>query len=141
MTRIYQTLDSLVSNELSKNIIPVKTPDGILVGDVIIISEGPIKHLKQRGVLVYKDISLNTVAIALANQLALHKRTVEMDKLWAADQEYGRWYIDSQMLRSQYQRSVNNKDFDRADMLWSRYCESRDRAMIAKTHTERLVRF
>lgn len=141
MTRIYQKLDSLVSSELSKNIIPVKTPEGILVGDVIIVSEGAIKSLRQHGTVVYKDISLNLVAITLANLLALHYRTVQMDKLWAADQEYGRWYIDSQMLRAQYQRSVNNKDFERADMLWSRYCESRDRALIAKNHTERLARF
>ena len=139
MTIIQQRLDRIVKNELAKNIIPVKTVDGILVGNVLIISAGHIKHLKINNDFVYKDISLNAVAVKLANLLARNIRSVKMDELWRADQEYGRWYMDSQMLRSQHQRSINNQDFDRADMQWARYCESRDRAIIAKNYAETLI--
>jgi len=139
MTIIQQRLDRIVKNELAKNIIPVKTVDGILVGNVLIISAGHIKHLKINNDFVYKDISLNAVAVKLANLLARNIRSVKMDELWRADQEYGRWYMDSQMLRSQHQRSINNQDFDRADMQWARYCESRDRAIIAKNYAESLI--
>jgi hypothetical protein len=139
MTIIQQRLDRIVKNELAKNIIPVKTVDGILVGNVLIVSAGHIKHLKINNDFVYKDISLNAVAVKLANLLARNIRSVKMDELWRADQEYGRWYMDSQMLRSQHQRSINNQDFDRADMQWARYCESRDRAIIAKNYAESLI--
>jgi hypothetical protein len=139
MTIIQQRLDRIVKNELAKNIIPVKTVDGILVGNVLIVSAGHIKHLKINNDFVYKDISLNAVAVKLANLLARNIRTVKMDEMWRADQEYGRWYMDSQMLRSQHQRSINNQDFDRADMQWARYCESRDRAIIAKNYAESLI--
>jgi hypothetical protein len=139
MTIIQQRLDRIVNNELAKNIIPVKTEDGILVGNVLIISSGHIKHLKINSDFVYKDISLNAVAVKLANLLARNIRSVKMDELWRADQEYGRWYMDSQMLRAQHQRSINNQDFDRADMQWARYCESRDRAIIAKNYAETLI--
>lgn len=139
MTIIQQRLDRIVNNELAKNIIPVKTEDGILVGNVLIVSAGHIKHLKINNDFVYKDISLNAVAVKLANLLARNIRSVKMDELWRADQEYGRWYMDSQMLRSQHQRSINNQDFDRADMQWARYCESRDRAIIAKHYAETLI--
>lgn len=141
MTNISKQLEQVVNKELSRNIIPVKTKEGILVGTVLIVSEGPIKHLKQNNSFLYKDISLNIVAVTLANMLAKNYKTIKMDELWRADQEYGKWYADSQLLRMQYQKSLNNRDHDKADMLWARYCESRDRAISAKNHVEKLVEF
>lgn len=139
MTKLYQRLDSIVKNELTKNIIPVKTQEGILVGDILIVSDGYIKHLYHNNETLYKNISLNAVAVKLANLLARNIKTVRMDELWRADQEYGKWFADSQMLRAQHKKSLNNQDFDRADMQWARYCESRDRAIIAKRYAETLI--
>ena len=139
MSKIQRCLDNIVRSELSKTIIPVKTQDGILVGDILIVSEGHIKHIQRGQDYIYRDISLNAVAILLANLLARRQRLVKMDELWRADQEYGRWFADSQMLRSQYQRSLNNRDYDRADMLWARYCESKDRTLAAKKYVESLI--
>lgn len=139
MTKLYQRLDSIVNNELTKNIIPVKTQEGILVGDILIVSDGHIKHLYSNNEPIYKNISLNAVAVKLANALARGIRTVRMDEIWRADQEYGKWFVDSQMLRSQYKKSLNTQDFDKADMQWARYCESRDRAIIAKRYAESLI--
>ena len=139
MTKIHQRLDSIVKNELTKNIIPVKTQAGILVGDILIISDHQLKHLHRNNEAVYSNISLNAVAVKLANLLARNIKTIKMDELWRADQEYGRWFADSQMLRAQHRKSLNTHDFERADMQWARYCESRDRAIIAKQHTETLI--
>ena len=139
MTKIHQRLDSIVKNELTKNIIPVKTQAGILVGDILIISDHQLKHLHRNNEAVYSNISLNAVAVKLANLLARNIKTTKMDELWRADQEYGRWFADSQMLRAQHRKSLNTHDFERADMQWARYCESRDRAIIAKQHTETLI--
>lgn len=141
MTQISKRLEQIVSRELQKNIIPVKTSEGILVGDVLIVSEGPIKNLVKKGQIVYKEIHLNAVAIKLANMLAYRKTNIATDAVYKADQEYGRWFVDSQLLRAQYQKAISNHDYDRADVLWARYCESRDRTVSAKNHAESLTRF
>lgn len=140
MTQLSRRLEQIVRKELSKNIIPVKTKEGILVGEILIVSDGALKSLYRNKELLYNEIHLNSVAIKMANILAFKKSSILVDKMYDADQEYGKWFIDSQMLRSQYQKAVGNEDFDRADHLWARYQESRDRAMISKNNAERFVR-
>lgn len=122
-------------------ILPQKTPGGILVGDVLIISEENRKNLWQQGELKYATVYLNSVAIRLANMLALKKQDSRMGEMYRADQEYGKWFIDSQILRSQHQRALNSKDFERADIYWARYIESRERAQRAKSRAEALSTF
>jgi hypothetical protein len=140
MTQISKRLEQIVKKELSKNIIPVKTEEGILVGDVLIVNQGPIKNLLKNNEVIYKEIHLNSVAIRLANILALSKTSIKADEMYKADQEYGKWFVDSQLLRSQYQKAISNHDNDRADMLWARYIESRDRTMHAKNKAEALAK-
>jgi hypothetical protein len=140
MTNISKRLEQTLSSAIQKNpIIPQRVAEGILVGDVLIINEGTVKHLKQHNEFKYKEISLNCAAIRIANLLARRSSTILADQIYTADQEYGRWFVDSQMLRSQYQKALNNQDNDRADMLWAKYSESRDRAVAAKKRTESLA--
>jgi hypothetical protein len=134
--RLEQTLQSAIKNN---PILPVKTADGILVGDIKIVSDGTIKHLIRANETVYSNIYLNAVAICLANILARRKIDIRADAVYRADQEYGKWYEDSQMLRARYQQAVNSQDHDRADIMWARYCESRDRAILAKNHAQSLA--
>jgi hypothetical protein len=141
MTQISRRLEQIVRRELSKNIIPVKTSEGILVGDVLITNQDNLKFLYRKSQILYAEIHLNSVAIKMANILALRHSHVSVDLLYRADQEYGRWYHDSQLLRAQYQKATNNQDYDRADTLWARYCESRDRAVTAKNIVQRLASF
>jgi hypothetical protein len=142
MTDISKRLEQTIRSAIQKTpILPVKVEDGILVGDVLIISEGYVKHLKQHGNFIYRELSLNCAAIRIANILARRRPIVLADQIYKADQEYGRWFTDSQLLRAQYQKAVNNLDYERADMLWARYCESRDRTLTAKKYTETLAAF
>ena len=141
MSNISNRLERVVSTELSRNIIPVKTENGVLVGDILIVNEGTVKDLIRNDVILYKSVYLNAIAIKLANLLAKHKGLVFSDTVYKADQEYGKWFNDSQLLRAQYQRAVNSKDFDKSDIYWARYCESRDKAMIAKRYAESLIGF
>jgi hypothetical protein len=146
MTNISKRLEQVVSSAQQRliekhQILPVKVAEGILVGDVLIVSEGIVKHLRYNNTYLYKDIYLNAAAIRLANMLAVNKQSIHADNLYRADQDYGRWYHDSQLLRAQYQKATNNQDYDRADMLWARYCESRDRAVNAKNIVQRLASF
>jgi hypothetical protein len=140
MTQISKRLEQIVRKELSKNIIPVRTEGGILVGDILIVSEGSVKSLYRNSELLYKEIHLNSIAIKIANVLALRKDSVFVDALYRADQEYGRWFVDSQMLRAQYQKAVSTQDFNRADILWARYQESRDRTVSTKNQAESLIK-
>ena len=139
MTQISRRLEQIVRKELSKNIIPVKTPDGILVGDILITNQDNLKFLYRKSQVLYTEIHLNSVAIKMANILALRHSHVSVDLIYRADQEYGRWFVDSQMLRAQHQKAIHTQDYNRADMLWARYCESRDRTITAKNQAERLL--
>jgi len=141
MTQISRRLEQIVRKELSKNIIPVKTAEGILVGDVLITNQDNLKFLYRKSQVLYAEIHLNSVAIKMANILALRHSHISVDLLYRADQEYGKWFVDSQMLRAQHQKALHNQDYDRADMLWARYSESRDRTVSAKKQAERLLQF
>jgi len=140
MAQLSKRLEQIVRKELSKNIIPVKTSEGILVGEILIISEGPIKHLYRNGELLYREIYLNSIAIKMANILTFQRTSLIVEKLYAADQEYGKWFCDSQLLRAQYQKALSNQDFDKADTLWAKYIESRDRTLACKNQVENLIK-
>ncbi len=79
------------------------------------------------------------MAIKLANLLARNFYSPEMLRLYNADQKYGKWFHESQFLRSKYEKCVSNKEYDRADVFWARYCESRDRARTAKKAVDSLL--
>ena len=137
--RIAQVVDSSQRKLAQTGIIlPVKTPEGILVGDVLIENVGVLKYLYKNQELIYKEIHLNVAAIKMANILARSRTDIKVDEIYRADQEYGKWYTDSQLHKFNHDSSRKKRDHDRADMLWSRYCESRDRALQAKKIVESL---
>lgn len=138
MTTLSKKLEKLIRN--SPEILPARTEQGILVGNVLIVSNGSIKDLYQNGELVYHNIYLNAVAIKLANLMAKGIVRAKCDRLYQADQVYGKWFLDSQLLRNKYEKSRNSKEFDRADILWARYIESRDRTIRAKNSAEVLCK-
>lgn len=146
MLNFQKRLDSIIAKTNRRlieanQIPPVKTERGILVGDVLIESEGSIKHLYKLDQLVFKNVSLNAVAIRLANLLTKNSLNTEMYKLYDADQVYGKWFFDSQFLRRKYEISLSKSDFDKADIFWARYNESRDKAIKAKQVIDSLLYF
>jgi hypothetical protein len=141
MTELHRRIEQVVSRELAKNLIPVKTAEGILVGDIKIVSEGHIKHIWRGDQLLYKEVSLNVAAIKIANLLAKKQNHIKVEAIYRADQEYGHWFTESQMLRAHYQRAVKNKNEIKADVLWARYVEARERTVQCKNATERLAAF
>ena len=141
MTDIRRQLDQVVSTTLAQHIIPVKTTEGILVGSVLITSEGAVKHLSRNGEYLYKNISLNAVAVKLANLLARHKSSILADRIYHADQEYAKWFTDSQLLLKKHHSALKNKEYERADTLWAKYIESKDRTVAAKSAVTSLTLF
>lgn len=140
MSDIKRQLQQVVNKELAQTIIPVKTEYGILVGSVLIVSEGSVKHIVRKDVTLYENISLNAVAVKIANIMARQSQSIQADRLYDLDQEYGKWFIDSQFLLKRYYTALKNNNHDKADMLWARYCESRDRAQSAKDSVITLTR-
>ncbi len=139
MTVKFSGFEQRLKNIIKNNpILPVKVKDGILVGTVLISSNGHLKNLLVDNIIVYKEVSLNKAAIKLANIVAKMGVNYISDELYKVDQEYGRWFTESQMLRAQHQKAMLNQDHDRADMLWARYVESRDRMIVAKNRAESL---
>lgn len=141
MTDIRRQLDEVVAKELAKTIIPIRTDAGILVGSVLIESEGSLKNIWRGGECLYRHLSLNSSAVKIANILARRRSSNLADRIYQYDQEYSKWFVDSQLLLKNYYNAKKSKNFDRADMLWARYIESRDRAITAKLSAESLTYF
>lgn len=113
-------------------LIPAKTDRGILVGDVLIVNNGTAKDLYRGDQLIYSGISLNAVAIKLANLLALRRGYSYVNRMHSADQDYGRSYADWQMMKEQHDKAVRSKNYERADMLKARYEDAKIKAEHAK---------
>ena len=119
-------------------ILPVKTDKGIIIGDVLISNDSNLKNIHYKNT-IYKDIYLNAAAIKMANLLALRKDFVRVDEIYRSDQEYGKWFVDNQHMLALHRKSRERGDFERADMFWARYQESRDKAQTAKNKVDRLI--
>ena len=138
MSDIKKRLEQVVSNTNRKliqeqQILPVKTEEGILVGSVLIKQRDNQKDLYLSNRLYYEGVYLNKAAIKLANMLAVYKRSNNiMDNIYKADQEYGRVFTDSQLLRLRLHLSKQKGDYDKADIYLARYIESKHRVEYAK---------
>ncbi len=146
MSILNRNLKSVIENthkRLFENyqIMPVKTDRGILVGTVLIVSNDCVKDIYLKDELIYRDVCLNQVVIRLANILSKDGQNIKADTIYKADQEYGKFLTESQLLRKQYQKARDSGDHDRADMLLARYCTARDKAVAAKKQVLALVTF
>jgi len=120
-------------------VMPVRTDRGIRVGCAEIISEGPYKHIEVEGKRKYSDISLNKVAIRIANELALHHLGPNIDTLYKLDQEYNRYFVDSAFFLERFHRARNTGDEFRAELMWTRYTVSKEKAKAAKERAEQMA--
>lgn len=117
---------------------PVKTEEGILVGNALIQQDGLYKNIFLYNELVFKDVCLNCVAIKIANSLALNYPLETMRKLYDKDRTYNKLYIDSTFYLDRFHKANNAKDWDRAEILWIRYDDAKQRAELLKEQIETL---
>lgn len=140
MTDLSKKFAQIIKKELSGTVLPVKTDKGILVGDVLITSNGIYKNIVKNDSVKYSDIYLNSAAIKIAKLMMNRPYNLTADEIYRLDQEYGKWLTDSLMLKTQYDRAVKKGDLDRADIFWARYVESKERTLAAKARVEFLTR-
>lgn len=134
---INATHKKLIENN---RILPVEVPEGILVGNVLIICDDSVKHLIQNNEVVYKDIHLNNATIAMANLLATNAPKFKINEIYEADREYSRWFTDSQQLKTRYHQAESALEFQLAEIFLARYTESLDKALAAKKRVNLLIR-
>ena len=133
---IQATHKKLIKNN---RILPVEVPEGILVGNVLIVCENSAKHLIQNNEFVFKNIYLNSAAIAIANLLATNTNKFKANEIYEADREHSRWFTDSQLLKTRYHQAEDSLDFQLAEIFLARYIESRDKTLAAKKKVNNLI--
>jgi len=146
MTDVSKRFEQLVKSSYKRfaeqgYILPVKTSEGICVGNVLIRNKGSLKYIVKSGAIVYNEISLNSVAIKLANLLALDTNKALRDELYQLDHLYSKHFVDSKFFLDNYHRAVNSNNEVRADILWTRYIEAKERAIALKEKAEHLASF
>lgn len=140
MTALSKKFEQIVKKELSQTILPVKVDEGILLGDVLITSDGSLKNVIKNSQKKYSNIYLNSVAIKIAKLLVHRDSSFQADNLYTLDQEYGKWLHESLFLKAKYEKSRQSGDIDRADMFYARYIESREKTLAAKLRVDNLAR-
>ena len=120
------------------NLMPVKIPDGIKIGDIIIKTDGAYKSIWKNNECLLDNISLNCTAIKLANRLALGENLYQCKNLYIADQEYNKYFVDSTLLLASYHSCIKQQDYFKADVLWTRYEKTKNQAKNAKIKVQRL---
>jgi hypothetical protein len=143
MTNLQKRLDQVISNVQRKlvqnnELLPVKIPGGIQLGNVKIVNVGANKDLYRNNELVYRGIYLNKVAIKMANLLAINYMGYhsQIDALYSADQQFGAALEDYQIFRAKYQSATNS---ERAQIMLARLCYSKDKANYYKNQALRLA--
>jgi hypothetical protein len=147
MTNINKRLDHVIS-KVHKDLvnkqflIPVKTDEGILVGSVLIKSREALKDLYQNGELIYGGVSLNKIAIKVANCQAINPGLYrdKIQKMIEADTKFGQALEDYQLFKDKYQKARQAQDQFRIDLFLARMCYAKDSANYWKSQAELLAR-
>jgi len=146
MTDIQKKLDRVIRNvhkTLAKDdfVIPQKTEEGILIGKVLMISNGVHKDLytAQNKDLLYKGIHLNKCAIKMANLIALDRDINKVNKIYQADQKFGAALSDYGMFKDKFIRAKKQKDAFKEDLYVARMLHAKDKYESAKFQAIRLT--
>jgi hypothetical protein len=146
MSDVSKRFEQLVKSVYKKFVdqgfhLPEKTPQGIKVGRVLIRSNGSLKDIIVNEQVIYEQISLNSVAIRIANELASNKNSRICKDLIEIDREYSKHFIDSKFHVDNYHKAINANNSERADILWTRYEIAKEKALSAKSRAEDLAGF
>lgn len=141
MSDISRRFEQIVNNYYNKNkvVLPVKIAEGILVGDILIRSQGSFKTIEKNGEIKYPNIFLNEVAVTIANLMSQRLSLQFCDQLYNADQDYGKWLIEWQNFKTKLQRLDHDKNAERHEILALKCAESKLRAEIAKKRITSLI--
>lgn len=144
MTQIKKQLDGVISRVNKKLaaadfVIPIKTENGILVGNILIVPNGTQKDLYCRGELLYAKIHLNKCAVKMANLLALNKDHSRVQELYRLDSKFGKALADYQIFKEKLYLARSNGDQFKIDLYLARLSYARDSYEYFKKQALRLA--
>jgi hypothetical protein len=146
MTNIDKKLDRVIRNvhkTLAKQdfVIPQKTQEGILIGNVLMISQGVYKDLynAKTNKLLYEGIHLNKCAIKIANLIALGRDTQKIEKIYIADQKFGSALKDYGIFKDKFIRAKKAKNDFKTDLYMARMLHAKDKYETARFQAIRLT--
>ena len=146
MTDVQRKLDRVIRNVhktlADKDfVIPQKTDQGILIGNVLMVSEGVYKNLHNAKTLeiLFKNIHLNKCAIKMANLIALGRDMNRVHKIYQADQQFGAALNDYGIFKDKFIRAKKQKDDFKQDLYIARMLHARDKYESAKFQAIRLT--
>jgi hypothetical protein len=122
-------------------LMPVKTQDGIMVGDATIVGVSSFKDILFRDELKYEKVSLNDSAIKIANVLACNKPLQKADQIYDLDQKYAKNFSDCAFYLDKYHRACELQDQFKSDLYWIRYQEAKYTADYYKDRIRRISIF
>ena len=91
--------------------------------------------------MLYESVSLNAVAIRLANLVAWNRDEALQHNLYKLDTQYSKHFIDSKIFLDRYHRAETAKDWEKAEIMWTRYEDAKGRAINTKSLAEQLAQF
>jgi len=143
---IQQRLDTVIARVNKKlaqqeQVIPKKSDRGILVGDVLIENAGALKNIYVRDQLKYSQVSLNKVAIKVANLLAIDEIRYQqkIDQLIMLDGKFGSALAEYQMFKERLSKAHREQDQFRIDMYLARLGYAKSSAEYWKKQALSLV--
>jgi hypothetical protein len=146
MTDIQKKLDRVIRNvhkTLANQdfVIPQKTEEGILIGNVLMKSVGAHKNLynAKNMELLYKNIHLNKCAIKIANLIALGRDSHRIRQIYQADQKFGAALNDYGIFKDKFIRAKKKNDDFKQDLYIARMLHARDKYETAKFQAIRLT--
>jgi len=146
MTRLNHQLDTVIKRVNQKlfkaeSLIPVKTDEGILVGNVLIASRDSFKDLYRNNELIYKGIALNKIAIKVANLIAIDymKHHTRIEELIRVDIKFGQSLEDYQHFKTRYFAARNTNDQFKIDLYGARMTYAKDGCKYWKKQADTLT--
>ena len=122
-------------------LMPVKTSDGIMVGDAKIVGVSTFKDILFKGETRYQRVSLNDAAIKIANILACNKSGIKADQIYELDQKYSKNLADCAFYLDKYHKACEVQDEFKSDLYWIRYQEAKYTADYYKHRISRISIF
>lgn len=146
MTDIQKKLDRVI-RKVHKTladqdfVIPQKTNEGILIGSVLMVSNGVYKDLYDAKSmrLLYEGIHLNKCAIKIANLIALQRDHSKIKEIFNADQRFGSALQDYGAFKDKLIKAKKNNDEFKQDLYIARMLHARDKYETAKFQAIRLT--
>lgn len=138
---VLNTLNTLVESELIKFLTPVKTKHGVKIGsvEVVVNRNSRSKSVFFKNKPIFKKINYNGSALSIARDINNQGHiTSHVWSIFEIDSALYKSKTDFFVLEEQYKNAMNNKQYDKADILMSKIIQKQTRINLLKNRLTQL---